>query len=53
MAQRDRAVTEVVGGVPGRQGVYYGWYVVVTAMFIAAVTTGARNGFGVFVLPDE
>ena len=30
---------------------YYGWYVVITAMFIAAVTTGARNGFGVFVLP--
>ena len=36
---------------PRRKGVYYGWYVVVTAMFIAAVTTGARNGFGVFVLP--
>ena len=34
-----------------RQGVYYGWYMVATAMFIAAVTTGARNGFGVFVLP--
>ena len=30
---------------------YYGWYVVATAMFIAAVTTGARNGFGVFVVP--
>ena len=30
---------------------YYGWYVVITAMFIAAVTTGARNGFGVFVIP--
>ena len=30
---------------------YYGWYIVLTAMFIAAVTTGARNGFGVFVLP--
>ncbi len=34
-----------------RRGAYYGWYVVVTAMFIAAVTTGARNGFGVFVIP--
>ena len=34
-----------------RQGIYYGWYMVGTAMFIAAVTTGARNGFGVFVLP--
>ena len=36
---------------PQRQGVYYGWYIVATAMFIAAVTTGARNGFGVFVIP--
>ena len=34
-----------------RSGTYYGWYIVVTAMFIAAVTTGARNGFGIFVLP--
>ncbi len=36
---------------PGRRGVYYGWYMVITAMFISAVTTGARNGFGVFVIP--
>ena len=34
-----------------RAGVYYGWYVMFTAMFIAGVTTGARNGFGVFVIP--
>ena len=34
-----------------RPGVYYGWYVMFTAMFIAGVTTGARNGFGVFVIP--
>ena len=34
-----------------RPGIYYGWYIVATAMFIAAVTTGARNGFGVFVVP--
>ena len=34
-----------------RAGLYYGWFVVATAMFIAAVTTGARNGFGVFVVP--
>ena len=34
-----------------RPGIYYGWYIVATAMFIAAVTTGARNGFGVFVIP--
>ena len=36
---------------PNQPGTYYGWYVVATAMFIAAVTTGARNGFGVFVVP--
>ena len=36
---------------PKQTGMYYGWYVVITAMFIAAVTTGARNGFGVFVIP--
>ena len=36
---------------PKRTGVYYGWYILGTAMFIAFVTTGARNGFGVFVIP--
>ena len=36
---------------PARPGLYYGWYVMFTAMFIAGVTTGARNGFGVFVIP--
>ena len=36
---------------PARPGTYYGWYVIFTAMFIAGVTTGARNGFGVFVIP--
>ena len=30
---------------------YYGWYIVATAMFIAFVTTGARNSFGIFVIP--
>ena len=38
-------------GTPLRKSTYYGWYVVAAAMFIAAVTTGARNGFGVFVIP--
>ena len=37
--------------VPHRPGIYYGWYMVGAAMFIAAVTTGARNGFGIFVIP--
>ena len=34
-----------------RNGIYYGWYVTATAMFIAAVTLGARGAFGVFVIP--
>ena len=37
--------------LPERRGMYYGWYMVAAAMFIAAVTTGARNGFGIFVIP--
>ena len=36
---------------PKSPRVYYGWYILATAMFIAFVTTGARNGFGVFVIP--
>ena len=36
---------------PKSPGVYYGWYILGTAMFIAFVTTGARNGFGIFVIP--
>ena len=51
MAQDNQTVTEVVAGGSRRKGVYYGWYLVLTAMFIAGVTTGARNGFGVFVIP--
>jgi len=34
-----------------RSRVYYGWYIVATLMFIALVTTGARNAFGVFIIP--
>ena len=32
-------------------GIYYGWYVTLTAMFVAAVTLGSRGAFGVFVIP--
>ena len=32
-------------------GIYYGWYVTGTAMFVAAVTLGSRGAFGVFVIP--
>ena len=34
-----------------KSGVYYGWYVVATVTFIAIVTVGTRNAFGVFVIP--
>ncbi len=33
--------------------IFYGWYMVATFMFIALITTGARNAFGVFVIPME
>ena len=51
MAQDSQGVTQPESVPQARTGFYYGWYIVVTAMFIAAVTTGARNGFGVFVVP--
>ncbi len=51
MAQDNQASFIPGTGPQQREGIYYGWYIVVTAMFIAAVTTGARNGFGVFVVP--
>ena len=31
--------------------IYYGWYIVATSIFIAFVSVGARQSFGVFVLP--
>ena len=34
-----------------RPGIYYGWYVVATSLFIAFVTVGARNTMGIFVIP--
>ena len=38
---------------PERPGIFYGWFVVATCMFIAFVTMGARNSFGAFVVPME
>ena len=32
-------------------GIYFGWYVVATSMFIAFATVGARNAMGIFVIP--
>ena len=38
--------------IPSRPtNVYYGWYVVATTVFIAFIGVGARQGFGVFVVP--
>jgi len=34
-----------------KKPIYYGWYVCAATMFIAFVATGARNSFGVFVVP--
>jgi MFS family permease len=41
------------GPVRNKPRIFYGWYMVATFMFIALVTTGARNAFGVFVIPME
>ena len=38
---------------PARPGIFYGWFVVATCMFIAFLTMGARNSFGAFVVPME
>ncbi len=38
---------------PARTGVFYGWFVVATCMFIAFLTMGTRNSFGAFVVPME
>ena len=34
-----------------KKPIYYGWYVCAATMFIAFVAIGARNSFGVFVVP--
>src|SRR5919106_2063026 len=34
-----------------RKPLYYGWIVVAATVFIAFVSSGSRNGFGVFVNP--
>ncbi len=36
-----------------KPGIYYGWYIVATTMFIALVSTGVRNSFGIFIIPLE
>ena len=34
-----------------RKGIYYGWVVLAVTFFVLFVSTGARNGFGVFIIP--
>ncbi len=36
-----------------KPGIYYGWFVVAALTFTVFVTVGARNVFGVFVVPME
>ncbi len=38
-------------GAVARKPLFYGWYIVATCIFVAFVTNGARNSFGIFVLP--
>ena len=35
----------------GRKGIFYGWFIVAVGAFALFVSMGARNGFGVFVVP--
>ena len=35
----------------GLRGIYYGWVVLAVGFFVIFVSTGARNGFGVFIIP--
>ena len=43
----------MAAGNPARTGIFYGWFVVATCMFIAFLTMGTRNAFGAFVVPME
>jgi len=53
LIHRRRDIPQVTTSAPPRRGLYYGWYVVAASVFIVAVTAGARNSFGVFVVPME
>ncbi len=37
--------------VKPKKGIFYGWFVLGACFFVMFVTTGARNGVGVFVIP--
>ena len=40
----------MVGSI-ARQRIYYGWLILATSFFVLFVTTGARTGLGVFIIP--
>ena len=37
--------------ITSKPPLYYGWYIVATCIFLAFITVGARNSFGIFVIP--
>jgi MFS family permease len=41
----------MMGTFTRRPPLYYGWYIVATCFFIGFLTVGARNAFGIFVIP--
>ncbi len=38
-------------GIGAQRGVFYGWFVLAAAFFALFMSTGTRNGFGVFIIP--
>jgi MFS family permease len=50
---RLRKGPALLGSKESRPPLFYGWVLVGVVFFIAFVSTGARNGFGVFVTPME
>ena len=47
------SVTQRIRDFMAGPPLFYGWYIVAVTMFIALVTTGARNSFGIFIIPLE
>jgi MFS family permease len=41
----------MMGSITRRPPLFYGWYIVATCFFIGFLTVGARNAFGIFVIP--
>lgn len=41
----------MVSGHTTKPPLFYGWYIVAACVFIAFSTSGARQNFGIFVIP--